>query len=306
MNYRELYEEGVKELLWDEDAKLDARLLLEEVCGTDLQTLLVYPETKITPEQEDRYRKLIARRCAREPVAMILQRADFMGLTFRVTGDVLIPRQDTEILAELAVKALKDKLAGGGDADFLDLCTGSGCILISAVYHALAGAPAGAGSHIHAVGTDISAASLKVAAGNETVLQDNSGSSTDRAHISWLEGDLFEALEKNEGAHPSRFDIIVSNPPYIPTDVIGTLEPEVRDKEPARALDGGADGLVFYRRIAAGIRQYLKKNGIIILEIGYDQAASVSAVFEQAGFGSIELYRDYGGNDRVLVIKCRE
>ncbi len=305
MKYRELYEEGVKSLAWCDDAKLDARLLLEEVCGTNLQTLLVYPDTPVSPQQEKRYRELTARRCAREPLAMILQRTDFMGLTFRVTKDVLIPRQDTEILTELAAEALRDRLSSGEEVRFLDLCTGSGCILLGAVYHALMSPQADAGGRISAVGTDLSAAALKVAASNEEVLHD-CGGRKDRMRISWLEGDLFDALEKNSKAHPSGFDIIVSNPPYIPTSVIETLEPEVRDGEPFRALDGGEDGLSFYRRIAAGIHRYLEKNGIIILEIGYDQAASVSSIFARAGFENIRLHRDYGQNDRVLVIRERE
>ena len=332
VQYRELYDEGrrILEAVPIPDAALDARLLLEEVCGTDLQTLLVYPDRPVEDGMAERYRALIGRRHRREPTAMILGEWEFMGLPFKVTKDTLIPEQDTEVLVETALarmgsaQGLPSGQSGmrtslpchpgssrgrGADAEdgnrpggpdeartvrILDLCTGSGCILLS-LLHFL---PQAGG-----IGTDISEGALAVAAENAKTL----GLS---GRALFCQGDLWDALptafptedpsaaQKNGAA--GRFDLIVSNPPYVPTPVIPTLEPEVRCGEPYAALDGGADGLDFYRRIIPDAPRYLKEGGLLVLEAGFDEAADIRAMMERAGFTQIRIDKDCGGLDRVV------
>ena len=277
MNYRETYDAGRALLSLLEDADLDARLLLEAACGTDYQTLLADGnERLVTDEEFRRYESMLERRSGHEPVAYILGAQDFMGLPFFVTRDVLIPNQDTENLVE---EAMKEVHAG---MRILDLCTGSGCILLSLLHYS---------ADTTGVGTDLSAAALRVAAENGGRL-----GLSDRAV--WKQGDLYEALA---GAESSlKFDLIVSNPPYIPTAVIGTLMPEVAEMEPRMALDGGEDGLSFYRRILAGARDVLKIGGVLMMETGFDEAADVASMMRQSGFLDLQIIRDYGGQDRIV------
>lgn len=291
--YRQLYQAGRKLLEEGEDAALDARLLLEEVCGTDLQTLLVFPERPVTEEEISAYEALLERRRRHEPTAMILGKTEFMGLPFIVTKDVLIPEQDTEVLVEQALSFIKSSqcqapLKNDKPLKILDLCTGSGCILLSFLHHF--------GYAAEGVGCDLSERALSVAKKNEGKLR-AAGLLSGEQKVEWKAGDLFAPLEDE------RFDMILSNPPYIPTKVIGTLPEEVRLGEPFMALDGGEDGLSFYRRIAGGIRFHLKPNGIIILETGYDQGESVPRIFRDAGYEDIRVVKDYGGNDRVVIIR---
>ena len=208
MTYRELYEEGrrILEQAGLPDAALDARFLLEEVCGTNLQTLLVFPEKKVTEEEVNQYRAFIQRRKDREPTAMILGEWDFMGLTFRLNKSTLIPEQDTEVLVETALEELKRRGLGEAPLRILDLCTGSGCILLS-LLHELRNAGG--------LGTDLSEEALEAARENAVRL-----GLQERA--AFRQGDLWEPVGDE------RFDLIVSNPPYVPTEVIPTLEPEVR------------------------------------------------------------------------------
>ena len=281
MTYREAYNIGVARLEAslpeNPDRKLDARLLLEASCGTDYQTLLADGnERLVTDEEFRRYETMLERRSGHEPVAYILGAQDFMGLPFFVTRDVLIPNQDTENLVE---EAMKEVHAG---MRILDLCTGSGCILLSLLHYS---------ADTTGVGTDLSAAALRVAAENGGRL-----GLSDRAV--WKQGDLYEALAGAESS--SKFDLIVSNPPYIPTAVIGTLMPEVAEMEPRMALDGGEDGLSFYRRILAGARDVLKIGGVLMMETGFDEAADVAAMMRQSGFLDLQIIRDYGGQDRIV------
>lgn len=281
MTYREAYNIGVARLEAslpeNPDRKLDARLLLEASCGTDYQTLLADGnERLVTDEEFCRYETMLERRSGHEPVAYILGAQDFMGLPFFVTRDVLIPNQDTENLVE---EAMKEVHAG---MRILDLCTGSGCILLSLLHYS---------ADTTGVGTDLSAAALRVAAENGGRL-----GLSDRAV--WKQGDLYEALAGAESS--SKFDLIVSNPPYIPTAVIGTLMPEVAEMEPRMALDGGEDGLSFYRRILAGARDVLKIGGVLMMETGFDEAADVAAMMRQSGFLDLQIIRDYGGQDRIV------
>ena len=279
--YRELYEEGrrILEQAGLPDAALDARFLLEEVCGTNLQTLLVFPEKKVTEEEVNQYRAFIQRRKDREPTAMILGEWDFMGLTFRLNKSTLIPEQDTEVLVETALEELKRRGLGEAPLRILDLCTGSGCILLS-LLHELRNAGG--------LGTDLSEEALEAARENAVRLGL-------RERGTFRQGDLWEPVGDE------RFDLIVSNPPYVPTEVIPTLEPEVRCGEPYAALDGGEDGLVFYRRIMREAAGHLKPSGIIIVESGFDEAAQIAALMQDQKLREIRTVKDYGGLDRVVL-----
>ena len=279
--YRELYEEGrrILEQAGLPDAALDARFLLEEVCGTNLQTLLVFPEKKVTEEEVNQYHAFIQRRKDREPTAMILGEWDFMGLTFRLNKSTLIPEQDTEVLVETALEELKRRGLGEVPLRILDLCTGSGCILLS-LLHELRNAGG--------LGTDLSEEALEAARENAVRL-----GLQERA--AFRQGDLWEPVGDE------RFDLIVSNPPYVPTEVIPTLEPEVRCGEPYAALDGGEDGLVFYRRIMREAAGHLKPSGIIIVESGFDEAPQIAALMQDQKLRGIRTVKDYGGLDRVVL-----
>ncbi|MDO4284673.1 MAG: peptide chain release factor N(5)-glutamine methyltransferase [Eubacteriales bacterium] len=272
--YRELYEEGAAMLAAAgiPEARLDARLLLEDVCGTDTQTLLAHGERPVSDSECARYEGVTARRAAREPLAYIVGEQEFMGIPFYVTPEVLIPNQDTEVLVEEAMRELS------GGMRILDLCTGSGCILLSLLRYS---------SGCSGVGTDLSEAALAVAERNAERMALSE-------QVEWRCGDLWDAVQ------PELFDIIVSNPPYIPTAVIGTLAPEVRSAEPYQALDGGEDGLVFYRRIIGEAARHLRIGGKLFLEIGYDQSRAVTELLREAGFLEIETRQDYGGLDRVV------
>jgi len=277
LTYRELYNEGNSALSMaleeEREAQLDARLLLEHVCGTSLQTLLLDGERAVTDNEAELYRRLLKRRCSREPLAYILGKWDFMGLEFGVSSDVLIPEQDTENLVEEVMREVCD-----GDR-ILDLCTGSGCILLSLLNYS---------NGSTGVGTDLSEGAIAVAKENALKL----GLSE---RCDWKAGDLFEAVDPGE-----KFDIIVSNPPYIRSETIGELAPEVRIHEPRMALDGGDDGLYFYKRIIPEAADYLRTGGMLFLEIGYDQAEQVGALMKDAGYYEVRTIKDYGGNDRIV------
>lgn len=277
MQYGKLYEEGTRILsdsgIEEREAKLDARFLLEHICGTTLQTLLLDKERDVSAEEEGAYRELIAQRRARVPLSYITGTRDFMGLTFEVTRDVLIPEQDTENLAEEILRHLC-----GGER-ILDLCTGSGCILLSLLSYS---------NGTTGVGTDLSGKALDIAARNAEKLD-----LAERA--AWRQGDLFEAVGDDE-----KFDLIVSNPPYIKSEVIPSLASEVSVYEPRLALDGGEDGLSFYRKIIPGSVSRLVTGGMLFLEIGFDQAEDVSALMRDAGYYEVRTIRDYGGNDRIV------
>ncbi len=275
MRYKDFYEKGIMKLerAGITEAKLDARLLLEYACGTDHSTLYAHPDKEVSDEEASKYEELLSRREKREPVAYILGKWDFMGLSFNVSKDVLIPEQDTEVLVEEALRYCEDGMR------VLDLCTGSGCIALSILNYT---------NDTNAVCTDISEDALVVAKNNAKSL-----GFTDRAEF--IKTDLFP----DEGT--GKFDVIVSNPPYIETAVIDTLAPEVKDYEPMLALDGSSDGLAFYRRIVSKAGEYLFSSGYLIMEIGYDQAEAVKALLTENGkYHDIEVIKDYAGNDRVV------
>lgn len=276
ISYRECYQSGVERLraAGVPEPETDARLLLEFVCGTDYNTLLAHGDIKVEKEKEEYYEALIKRREKREPLQLLTGEQSFCGLTFTVNRHVLIPRQDTEILVEYALKRLKT------DMELLDMCTGSGCILISLLAMT---------KDVKGVGTDISKEALLTAKNNSRRLLPK------EKQPEWVWSDLFSALSGR------RFDMIVSNPPYIPSGELAFLMPEVRDFEPVTALDGGGDGLLFYENIVRQSGAYLKENGWLLFEIGCSQGAAVSGILKKAGFGGVEVIKDYAGLDRVVA-----
>lgn len=277
MRYREAYDLGRGQLaafLQERERDLEARLLLEHVCGTRLETLLTEPERPLTEDEETRYLQLLARRGERIPLAYLCGEASFMGLTFAVNEAVLIPRQDTELLVEEAMQQMT------GGTRVLDLCTGSGCVLLSLLHYSM---------DCEGTGTDLSEEALAVA-------RENAGRLGLSDTASFRHGDLFGALDPDDRP----YDLIVSNPPYIRTDVIGTLMPEVRAHEPEMALDGGPDGLAFYRRIAKEAPAHLTIGGGLLMEIGYDQGDAVREILEREGYYEVEVRKDYNGLDRVV------
>lgn len=283
MTYKEIYIAGKERLeaAGIEEASLDARLLLEYVCGTDRNALLVHGDRPVMEMQEHQYQELLKLRENRIPLQHLTGVQEFMGLPFFVNEHVLIPRQDTEILVEEVLKNLHDGMR------ILDLCTGSGCILLSLLRYT---------NNCQGLGVDISPEALSIARKNaarllpESLLQEENA---DRAKLWLLESDLYERVE-------GQFDVIVSNPPYIPTKVIETLMPEVREHEPWLALDGSEDGLLFYRRIIEGSRAHLKGGGMLFFEIGFDQGTAVRELMERAGFLEVSVTKDYAGLDRVV------
>lgn len=277
MTYRKCYEQGCRTLqaAGIEEAALDARLLLEAVCGTDRNDLLVHGEQPVAPEAEEKYLNWIRQRAEHIPLQQLTGEQDFMGLTFSVNEHVLIPRQDTEILVEEVLKELHDGMR------VLDMCTGSGCILLSLLHYS---------NDCEGLGVDLSAEALEVAGRN--VLKVLTPEKAEHAHF--LQSDLFEKVE-------GKFEIIVSNPPYIASAEVEKLMPEVRDHEPRMALDGTEDGLYFYRRIIEEAGKHLVSSGMLFFEIGYDQGQAVSELMRTEGYCEVQVVQDYAGLDRVVL-----
>lgn len=262
--------------------RLDAELLLSEVLGHDRVGLYVHHDQPLLESELDAYRELVRRRSNREPVAYILGRREFHGHAFRVTPDVLIPRPDTEVLVDAILAEFGADAAG----TLLDVGTGSGAIALSV----LAARPS-----FRAVATDASAAALAVAAGNAQSLGVD-------GRCEFREGPYFEPLARGE-----RFDVLASNPPYIPSADIEVLEPGVKDFEPRSALDGGPSGLEIPTRIIEAAGRWVKPRGLLALEIGADQGEAVYALAEQGGvWERIEIRQDLAGHDRVLLARRRE
>ncbi len=248
--------------------RTDAWLLFEYALPISRKDYLLERGRQATPEESKRYENLTEKRSRRVPLQHLTGCQEFMGLSFDVSPDTLIPRQDTETLVEESLKFMRPGMR------VLDLCTGSGCILLSVLKLA---------KGLEGVGTDLSERALGVARQNGERLG---------VKAAWRQGDLFENVTGS-------FDRILSNPPYIPREIIETLEPEVRDHEPPEALDGGADGLVFYRKIVEQSPRYLRDGGMLFMEIGYDQADAVSALME-AHFTDVRVVKDLAGLDRVI------
>ena len=254
------------------DARLDAEYLLAGVLDAPRLLVVASGETPLTDARAEQFFTLIARRQSREPLQYILGTQPFMGCSFCVDERVLIPRQDTETLCEQALLNAPEQGA------VLDLCTGSGALAV-VIKKAM---PA-----LLVCASDVSEAALSLAQKN---------AKENGASIDFRQGDLFEPVQ-NE-----RFDMIVSNPPYIPTGELSTLQEEVR-REPALALDGGEDGLSFYRRIAREAPGYLTENGSLLMEIGCDQAKAVFGLLTDAGFSGLRVVRDTAGRDRVVIAR---
>lgn len=263
------------------DAPVDAWLLLEYTTGTDRTRFLLDRGLQMTQEEKASYQDLIQKRGTHIPLQHLTGVQEFMGLEFQVNEHVLIPRQDTEILVEEAMKYLKPRMR------VLDLCTGSGCIAVSL-------ARLGPGT-ITVDGADISAEALQVARQNADRLN---------ASVCFIQSDLFEAayFSGTSGV----YDMIVSNPPYIQTSVIDELSEEVRLHEPFGALDGREDGLYFYRKIIYESRAHLKEDGWLLFEIGYDQGEAVSRMMRENGFGSVKVIQDLAGLDRVVCARLEK
>lgn len=277
LNYRQIYEWGTDCLkkAGIPEAELDARLLLEHVCKTDRNTLLAHGERKVSNEEYNSYVNCISSREKHIPLQHITGVQEFMGLEFEVNENVLIPRQDTEILVEEAMKHLHDGMR------ILDMCTGSGCILLSLLYYS---------NDCVGLGVDISEEALNTAKRNAQRLDALKGG----INADFLQSDLFAELKD------VKFEIIVSNPPYIKSAEINTLMPEVKEHEPISALDGREDGLYFYRGIISKAGDYLTGGGMLFFEIGYDQGTDVKNMMEAAGYKHVEIIKDYAGLDRVV------
>ena len=254
---------------------IDARLLLEAAAGASRMDILTDPYRAVTDEQQATLDGYVARRLKREPVSRILGRKGFWKIMLNVTPDVLSPRSDTETILDIAMLAHAQHEA----FSVIDLGTGSGAILLAV----LSERPAA-----HGVGTDISSEALAVARENAANL-DLDGRAT------------FLRTEWAAGFGDHSFDLVVSNPPYIPSDDIPGLDPEVREHDPILALDGGPDGLQAYRDLAPEIFRILRPGGVFAVEIGWDQGEAVRALFEAAGFTGVIVVKDLGDRHRVVT-----
>lgn len=271
MTYREALDWGIGTLrqAFIEEAQLDSWLLMEMVCGINRTFYYSHMEEPLAAEQRSEYEIAVRKRAERIPLQYITGEQEFMGLTFKVNSNVLIPRQDTETLVEEALRICQPGMK------VLDLCTGSGCIAVSLMKNA---------PGMKVFGSDVSKQALLVAKENGKAHE------TD---IEWIRSSLFENINE-------KFDLIVSNPPYIAQAEILELMPEVRDFEPVGALDGGEDGLDFYRLITAQSREYLNAGGYLYLEIGYDQGPAVANMMCAAGYREVTVVKDLTHQERVV------
>lgn len=279
LTLKQLYKVGTVKLAEEgiEEFSLDAWYLLEYVTGVSKAMYFAEPERAVSEENADRYIDCIRRRAAHIPLQHITGEQEFMGYPFCVNEHVLIPRQDTEILVEEAIQVMRPKMK------VLDMCTGSGCIVLSILkmcrekYYM---------TDLQGIGADVSEEALKVARENGRRLG---------VQVTWIQSDLFAKIPEEE-----KYDVIVSNPPYIETAVIDTLQEEVRLHDPYIALDGKEDGLYFYRRIISEAGKYLKPQGKLMFEIGCDQAEAVEELMKNAGYEQITVKKDLAGLDRVV------
>ena len=272
---QEIYREGKERLerAGILEAELDAWYLLEHVTGISKASYYGNPAREIRRQEKEQYFYYIEERNKRIPLHHLTGDQGCMGLVFCVNRHVLIPRQDTEILVETALERMKPGM------QILDMCTGSGCILLSLLKLCKAEGVTG-------TGTDISKEALRVAVSNAERLG---------IRAKFVQGDLFENIGSQK-----IFDMIVSNPPYIPTAVIDGLQEEVKLYDPYVALDGREDGLFFYRRIVKESIPYIKRDGCLLFEIGCEQAEAVAGLMEKAGYKDIRVKKDLAGLDRVV------
>jgi release factor glutamine methyltransferase len=253
------------------DADVDAWYLLAHIFEMKRTDFLLHGDELVSEDEARRYFELVMKRSEHIPLQHITGTQEFMGFEFEVSEDVLIPRQDTEILVEEVLRVCEGK-------SVLDMCTGSGCIIISLMK---------LGKLSSATGVDISQKALKIATRNAQKLM---------VDIEYLQSDLFDRIEGS-------YDIIVSNPPYIPTEEIERLMPEVKNHEPVTALDAGVDGLIFYRKIVAQSKAYLRRDGLLFFEIGHNQGEEVRQILQNEGFTDVVINKDLSGLDRVVFAK---
>lgn len=271
---------SVLEQAGKQSAALDARLLVEHFTGTSRTDAVLDPERVIPAEQVDKVLAALDRRLNGEPVHRIIGYREFYGLQLKISAETLEPRPDTESLVELALPYVRRIAEEKGSCSILDMGTGTGAIALALIHEE---------PRARALATDISPDALATAKSNA----DMNGVA-----------DRFETLRSSWYDNVDRrFDVIVSNPPYIPTDVITSLEREVRDFDPLAALDGGLDGLDAYRAIAAGAPEHLLEAGVVVVEVGYDQPDAVEAIFRARGFVLVEGADDLGGHRRSLAFK---
>lgn len=279
MNIKQLLESETKKLIEKQvtDPKLKARILLSYFLGKDKMYLVINDNEEVESNIEKQFEEAIEKLGEGYPVEYITCKKEFMGLEFFVDENVLIPQPDTEILVEEAINLIKQERC----SHVLDLCTGSGAIAISIASYT---------ENVKLLASDISNKALEVAKKNANKLNMDD-------KVSFVQSNLFENLEKDS------FDMIVTNPPYIKTKVIDTLDKEVK-KEPMLALDGGEDGLDFYKKIIEEAPNYLKQNGYLCMEIGYDQKEEVILLLKNNGrYTNILAKKDLSGNDRVVIAK---
>ena len=256
--------------------RLDVETLLQKVLGVDRLYILLNLERVLSEDEEQLFNKFINERLNNRPIAYIVGNREFMGLDFFVKEGVLIPRPDTEVLVEEVIKLAKKKDA----KNILDIGTGSGAITVSLAKYL---------ENVKVTSVDISDIALEIGKRNAI-----SNEVDDR--INFVKSDLFTNIDKE-----TKFDIIVSNPPYIKREVIETLDKQVKDYEPYNALEGGVDGLDFYRAITKQAKEYLKKGGILAYEVGHDQSEDVSKLMEIDGYTNIYTLKDLQQIDRVVI-----
>lgn len=285
--FHELLTQGTQLLMnaGIEEARLDAWLLLEYTADISRAWYYAHPESEVNEEIVSEYLSLCQKRAEHIPLQHLTHQACFMGYDFYVDERVLVPRQDTEVLAEEALHQLRNIR----NPRILDMCTGSGCLLLSLLMEL----PDATGT-----GVDISEAALAVAERNRKNLELEK-----RAVL--VQSDTFSGdyFQKNSGNISLEYDMLISNPPYIPTEDIGKLMEEVRFHDPVLALDGREDGLYFYRRITEQAGKYLKPGGWLMYEIGCEQGADVSAIMQGEGFAEVAVKKDLAGLDRVVIGK---
>ena len=276
MTLEELLKQGEKDLqaAGIEEADLDSWYLLEYVFDIDKVYYLLHKKEEIEVHKKNAYEDVIKKRARRIPLQHITNRQEFMGHSFYVNENVLIPRQDTEILVECIISDWKENMNKKA-MSILDVCTGSGCIIISLAKEL---------QLEKAAAVDISKAALEVAKKNCEQLE---------VLVELKQSDLFENVTE-------QYDVIVSNPPYIESKEIAKLMPEVKDHEPIVALDGKEDGLYFYKKIIAESTHHLKDGGSLYFEIGYNQGLEVKQMMEAAGFLNVTVEKDLAGLDRIV------
>jgi release factor glutamine methyltransferase len=257
-------------------SRLDAEVLLADLLGMERINLYVNFDRPLKEEEVDQYRKLILKRKQGIPVAYLVDKKEFMGLDFQVSDDVLIPRPETEHLVEIVLERIaKSDLE---QFEIADIGTGSGAIIISIAKLAE--------KTIKGLGIDISEASLKVA-------QENAKRLAVSEQVEFKHGDLLTPIE-------DKMDIIVSNPPYIPSDEMDDLQQEVQ-QEPDLALDGGSDGLDYYRKIIKGAKDKLKQDGLLVFEVGIKQSQEVATLLKKSGYANVKVREDYSEIERVVL-----